>query len=78
MFMPMVILLDLVFKKIKKKSHCVFISIGICVILEWIQCFTLVGAFDIDDVILNTLGMLVSYLIIKMSIYARIKEKLYL
>lgn len=43
MFMPMVILLDLVFKKIKKKSHCVFILIGICVILELIQCFTLVG-----------------------------------
>lgn len=78
MFIPMVIFIDLVFKMVQNKSMCISVSLGICILLEGIQCFSYIGAFDIDDIILNLGGMIIAYCIIKTQWYYRLKKKLYL
>ena len=39
----------------------VFLSFGLSLCVEMIQFITQVGSFDVDDLILNTLGGLIGY-----------------
>lgn len=62
-FIPFGILLPIVFGGKIKRSLIIFLS-GLF-ILESLQLLTKRGTFDIDDFILNTLGFLIGYLILK-------------
>ena len=46
--------------------------VGVSLIIEVSQLILLVGSFDIDDIILNTLGAVISYLFFKCKIGTRI------
>lgn len=62
MFIPMGILLPLVFKKINKKNTFI-ISIFITLSIEVLQ--PIVGrSFDIDDIIMNFIGIIIGYLVV--------------
>ena len=62
MFIPMGILLPLVFKKINKKNIFI-ISIFITLSIEVLQ--PIVGrSFDIDDIIMNFIGIIIEYLVV--------------
>ena len=62
MFIPMGILLPLVFKKINKKNIFI-ISILITLSIEILQ--PIVGrSFDIDDIIMNFIGIIIGYLVV--------------
>lgn len=72
LFMPMGIFASLLFeKKIKNWRQFTILLLGISVIVELIQFLTSTGLADIDDVILNALGALVSYAIMKIK---KVKE----
>ena len=62
MFIPMGILLPLVFKKTNKKNIFI-ISILITLSIEILQ--PIIGrSFDIDDIIMNFIGIIIGYLIV--------------
>ena len=71
MFIPMGIMLPLVFKNINKKNIFV-IAILITLSIEILQ--PIVGrSFDIDDIIMNFIGSIIGYLAV--TIFIKLKEK---
>lgn len=62
LFIPAGWLLPKIFKRMKR----FFPFIGICILsilfVETFQLFTLLGHFDVDDIILNLFGMLIGYI----------------
>ena len=70
MFIPMGIMLPLVFKNINKKNIFV-IAILITLSIEILQ--PIVGrSFDIDDIIMNFIGSIIGYL--AFTIFIKLKE----
>ena len=70
MFIPMGIMLPLVFKNINKKNIFV-IAILITLSIEILQ--PIVGrSFDIDDIIMNFIGCIIGYLAV--TIFIKLKE----
>jgi len=66
-FIPLGILLPLLFNRLN------FISTVICVFLfslgfETFQLFSMLGAFDVDDLLLNTLGGMFGYILLRLLI----------
>ena len=55
-FIPMGIMLPLIFKKCKNILFTVFMVFLFSLTMEIIQLITKVGSFDVDDLFLNTLG----------------------
>ena len=47
--------------KFRSMAMTVFLSFGLSLCVEMIQFITQVGSFDVDDLILNTLGGLIGY-----------------
>lgn len=47
--------------KFRNLATTVFMSFGLSLLVEMIQFMTRVGSFDVDDLILNTLGGLIGY-----------------
>lgn len=70
MFIPMGIMLPLVFKNINKKNIFV-VAILITLSIEILQ--PIVGrSFDIDDIIMNFIGSIIGYLAV--TIFIKLKE----
>lgn len=68
-FMPLGVLWPVVFKQPYDKIyvHIIFLwSFTISLFIELIQVLSKVGAFDVDDLILNTLGGVIGYLLYKL------------
>ncbi len=59
-FLPMGVFLPHFFNE-GKKTLSVILGVGIICAVEIIQYFSTLGSFDIDDVILNSLGLLAGY-----------------
>ena len=68
-FMPMGIFIPILFKNnINNLKQFIFIMIVISLTVEIMQFITFKGVADIDDVILNVFGSIISYLFIKYKI----------
>jgi len=64
LFIPLGILLPLVFANIKRFIQIFFLLFMGSFTIEILQYVTLLGVFDIDDIILNILGGILGYLIL--------------
>jgi Glycopeptide antibiotics resistance protein len=64
-FAPIGFLLPVVFDKLKSFLPLFLTSLGIIVFFELFQLVTKLGSCDIDDVILNMLGVVIGYLVLK-------------
>ena len=62
MFMPMGFLLPLLFSNLDSLKKTVAVGFGTSLLIEFTQLF-LIRATDIDDLILNTLGTMLGYLV---------------
>lgn len=62
-FMPFGIFVPMLFKSGKKMIYTVVLTLELSVVLEVMQLITKVGSFDVDDLLLNTLGGLCGYLL---------------
>jgi glycopeptide antibiotics resistance protein len=62
-FIPLGILLPIVFSVLTNAWKVSFVVLGISLLFEATQLFTGVGVFDVDDLILNTTGGLIGYLL---------------
>lgn len=60
---PLGLLLPLAFEKQKEKKRFLITSLIICFTLELLQCLSMNGSFDIDDLILNYSGAIIAYFI---------------
>ena len=61
MFIPMGVLLPCVFKKVDKLYKAALISLAATIVIELIQILLPVRAFDIDDILMNTLGCAIGF-----------------
>ena len=61
MFVPLGFFLPAVFPKARSFRRSMLFSLLLLCAVELIQFFTLLGSLDIDDVILNMVGVLVGY-----------------
>ncbi len=62
LFMPIGYLLPRIWQKQHNFFRFFFTCAGAIVLVETLQLFTLLGSFDVDDIILNLLGMLLGFL----------------
>lgn len=67
LFIPFGILLPLVFKRLYRFRHVLFASILLSLFFETYQLVTRTGQFDVDDIILNTLGGIIGYWLLRLS-----------
>ncbi|MBM7587626.1 glycopeptide antibiotics resistance protein [Bacillus pakistanensis] len=65
LFIPLGFLLPSAFFNIKSNRTVVLISLSVSMFIEVLQRVTNLGVFDIDDMILNTIGAAVGYWIYK-------------
>lgn len=63
LFVPMGLFLPLLWRKLRRFVSCFRLWVGMILTIEIVQLLSLQGSFDIDDVILNTLGLLVGFCI---------------
>lgn len=62
-FIPFGILLPCLLKQAQSMKKFLLYTIGVIITIELIQLFSLRGSCDIDDLILNTAGALIGYML---------------
>ncbi|MDQ0352505.1 glycopeptide antibiotics resistance protein [Alkalibacillus filiformis] len=65
MFIPLGVLIPIVYDRSKRLYQVVLLSFLISLIIEGMQFVTGLGVFDIDDIILNTIGGVIGFTIFK-------------
>lgn len=65
-FLPLGIFLPLLFKSFKVFPKFLICILSITLLIEILQFFLQIGQFDIDDIILNTIGSVMGYMVFKM------------
>lgn len=65
LFIPLGLFLSILFPKTKKIKKLIVICLTISIIKELLQLLLNVGMFNIDDIILNLAGAIISYIIFK-------------
>ena len=65
-FMPLTIFVPILFRKINSYSRVLILSFLTTLIVELTQLLLKRGAFDVDDMILNTLGGIAGYAVLKL------------
>lgn len=65
MFVPMGYILQDILGKYTKYSKTLLIATGVIIVIEIAQLVSLKGMFDVDDIILNLLGVTVGYIVYK-------------
>lgn len=68
-FMPMGFFIPIMFRSKRSLIEVLFFSLVISFIIEIVQFQLVVGSFDVDDIILNTLGGIIGYLIFILIYY---------
>lgn len=71
MFIPSGIVLPIVYKRLDTFCKVILAGAGISLCIEIIQLPFSVRATDIDDLILNTIGVIVGYVIYTLAQYLR-------
>lgn len=67
-FAPFGILIPIIFKeKFSNVRNFTFLMIGIVLVVEFIQFVTMYGAFDVDDLILNVVGAVIVFGLMKVK-----------
>lgn len=78
LFAPMGFFVPMLFKeKIKNTKQFLLLILGITVSIEVLQFFTFSGTFDVDDIILNTIGAVIIYLLMKTKTIKTIVNKVF-
>ncbi|WP_066506373.1 VanZ family protein [Abyssisolibacter fermentans] len=62
-FMPLGFFLPLIFKRLSKFRYTLIIGVVSSLLIEILQIVFAVGCFDIDDIILNSTGIILGYMI---------------
>lgn len=74
-FVPFGFFLPIISRRSKKWYNTVMLGFGFSLILETLQLIFMVGSFDVDDMILNTLGAALGYVTYRVVQRLRIKMR---
>lgn len=66
LFLPCGIFLPLLFGKMRHFQNLLFTSFLISLSFEFVQLITVLGTFDVDDIILNVFGTAIGYTLYKL------------
>lgn len=72
-FMPFGFFLPIISRRSKKWYNTVMLGFGFSLTLETLQLIFMVGSFDVDDMILNTLGAAVGFTVYQIVQWGRSK-----
>jgi glycopeptide antibiotics resistance protein len=75
-FLPFGIFMPLIFNKSRNFFLILLESILFSAAIETIQLVTKVGSFDVDDIIMNTLGGILGFIIFVIFLKKRVSEKI--
>ena len=75
LFVPMGLFLPLLWEDLRKFRRCAPLWCGLILVIELVQLLTLQGSFDIDDVILNSLGFAAGFCVFKILHFLKKEEK---
>ena len=78
LFMPMAVFLPCLFRVMQKVWMFVLVMLGVLVLVEALQLLLSCGSCDVDDVLLNLVGTLIVYGILKIPLVKRLLARLYL
>lgn len=67
-FMPMGFLLPVIFGQLRSFPRIITMTVLISLVIEMMQLLLRLGIADIDDVILNTLGGILGFILLKLSL----------
>ena len=73
MFVPLGLLLPHIAKKAEKFTGCFVISLVCILSAEIVQVFTLLGYFDVDDLLLNMIGVSIGFGLQKLILKGKVK-----
>lgn len=65
-FVPFGMILPMLTPKCRNFFHIVLLGVDFSLFVETIQLISKVGSFDVDDLILNTLGAALGYLVYRL------------
>lgn len=74
-FLPFGAILPVLYRRARRPFWCIFFSFSFSAAVELTQLVTRVGCFDVDDIILNTLGGALGYGIFALS--NRLRRRIY-
>ncbi len=74
MFVPLGFFLPCLFPLLRGVIKYLVFQIAVIVIIELVQLFTLLGSCDIDDLIFNTAGAFIGFLLFRMVYNARLRR----
>lgn len=66
-FMPFGFLLPIAFRKINLFLRVIGVGFVVDLCIEVFQYITKIGSFDVDDIILNMIGIVLGYLLMKFT-----------
>lgn len=72
-FLPFGFFLPIISRRSKKWYNTCMLGFGFSLMLETLQLIFMVGSFDVDDMILNTMGAVLGYLAYRLVQYMRIQ-----
>lgn len=61
MFIPMGCFLPLIWKRLRRFIPCLAVGFVMIISIEIVQLFSLLGSFDVDDVLLNLIGICIGF-----------------
>ncbi|MDF2628320.1 MAG: hypothetical protein K0R39_2151 [Symbiobacteriaceae bacterium] len=64
-FVPLGFLVPLLFPRLNKGWHTAAVSFAVSLSLEMVQLLTAMGQFDIDDLLVNVLGAIVGWMLLR-------------
>ena len=72
-FVPLGILAPLIFSSIHSVGMILFVSFGVSFTIEILQFLFTVGAFDVDDMLLNAVGGCIGYVIMSITFLRKLE-----
>lgn len=74
LFIPWGFLLPLYFKRLQNFKKFILTTLVAVILIESIQLFTMLGSFDIEDILLNTIGACIGYVFCKKIFFGKIQK----
>jgi glycopeptide antibiotics resistance protein len=76
MFVPLGVIIPILNKRYLKTAYFIGLIVSILIVVESVQMLTRVGSFDVDDIILNTLGAMIGLICTNIFIHEYFKPYL--
>ena len=74
-FVPFGVFLPMLVKRVRSLGKTLLLGFEFSLLVEIVQLFSKVGSFDVDDILLNTFGVLVGYVLFRLMKILHLHKK---